>query len=94
MAWSPLGGGDLFTNEASEKNQRILQVAAQLSIKYSVVPENILLAFLRTHPAGIIPVLGTSKSERLVSAMNHSDLKLEREEWFMLLEASMGRQVP
>lgn len=94
MAWSPLGGGSLFTGSADRKYQNIFRVAAQLSIKYSIAPENIFLAFLRTHPSGILPVLGTSKINRLLSAMEAATLKLEREEWFMLWEASKGHAVP
>ncbi|MBL7747638.1 MAG: aldo/keto reductase [Chitinophagaceae bacterium] len=94
MAWSPLGGGQLLTDTTSERNKRIVTAAAALSDKYATNIENILLAFLHRHPSGIIPVLGTSKIERLQSAMAAAGLRLEAEEWFMLWEASAGKQVP
>ena len=94
MAWSPLGGGSLFSEVTDQKNKRILNVAESLGKKYDTGTDNILLAFLTTHPAGIIPVLGTSKIERLTAAIANSGLRLEREEWFMLWAASTGHDVP
>lgn len=95
MAWGPLGSGRLFApDEKDEQVIRIRKTATALAEKYRVSLESILLAFLHRHPAGIIPVLGTSKPERLLEAMQTSSLQLEAEEWFMLWEASAGRQVP
>ncbi len=93
MAWGPLGSGNLFTDTTSEKNKRIIKVAETVSNKYQTSIEIILLAFLTHHPAGIIPVSGTSKIERLQTAMQSVAIKLETEEWFMLLEASAGKEV-
>ncbi len=93
MAWSPLGGGSLMTDPGTEKNKRVLEVAELLSKKYETTVQNILLLFLTRHPAAIIPVLGTSKIERLKSAMAISGLQIESEEWFMLWQASTGHNV-
>jgi predicted oxidoreductase len=94
MAWSPLGGGSLMTDTIDERNKWILKIATALGAKYQTSIENILLAFLHLHPSGIIPVMGTSKIERLQSANSAANIKLEAEEWFMLWEASAGKQVP
>jgi predicted oxidoreductase len=94
MAWAPLGGGSLFSEEKDQKNKRILDVAESLCKKHDTSTDIILLAFLTTHPSGIIPILGTSKIERLKSAKANSALRLEREDWFMLWTASMGHDVP
>jgi predicted oxidoreductase len=94
MAWGPLGSGSLFTDTTNEKNKRILNVAETLGKKYKTSIESILLAFITKHPSGIIPVLGTSKIERLKSAINFYKLEIETEEWFMLWKASTGHDVP
>jgi predicted oxidoreductase len=94
MAWSPLGGGNLINDLAGERSKEIKNVAAALGDKYKTSVENIMLAFLHRHPSGIIPVLGTSKIERLKSAMQAAHLQLEAEEWFMLWQASAGKEVP
>lgn len=95
MAWSPLGGGQLFNEENTQEQQlRILAVARFLAEKYQRQPEQILLSWLMTHPAGIIPVLGTAQAKRIREAQQAADLKLSREEWFMLWRASTGHEVP
>ena len=93
MAWSPLGGGNLFLDDEDERNKRIIAVANLLAGKYNKSADVILLSWLMTHPANIHPVLGTSKINRIQLAVDASNLKLEREEWFMLWRASTGREV-
>jgi predicted oxidoreductase len=93
MAWSPLGGGKLLDDIEEVKNKRILAAAQFLADKYCVNFDQVLLAFLFNHPAKIIPVLGSTKINRLIKALEAADLKLEREEWFMLWRASMGHEV-
>jgi len=93
MAWSPLGGGNLFADTDDEQNKRILAVANFLAEKYASAPDIILLSWILTHPSGILPVLGTSRIERIKSAVAATQIKLEREEWFMLWRASTGKEV-
>jgi predicted oxidoreductase len=94
-AWGPLGSGKLFDEElADERTQRIRAVATILGDKYSLTTDQTLLAWLTTHPAGIIPVLGTSRKERILAAKNAVSVHLDREEWFMLWRASTGEEVP
>lgn len=93
MAWSPLGGGELFADTDDERNNRIMAVANLLAEKYHSAPDIILLSWLLTHPSDIRPVIGTSKSERIRSAVAATKIKLDREEWFMLWRASTGKEV-
>ena len=94
MAWSPMGGGNLFMeDDEDERSKRIIAVANILAEKYATGADVILLSWLMTHPANILPVLGTSKIERVHAAVAATLLKLEREEWFMLWRASTGREV-
>jgi len=93
MGWSPLGGGNIFAALDDERNKRIIAVASMLAQKYDVGPDQILLAWLLKHPAGIVPVLGTSKLHRIAAALQATQIDLEREEWFLLWRASMGREV-
>jgi predicted oxidoreductase len=94
MAWSPIGGGQLQKDTDEARNKRILAVAEVLTEKYNATAEQILLAFLFRHPSGIIPVMGTTKIERLVSAYRAASLLLEREDWFILWRSSAGHDVP
>ena len=92
-AWSPFGGGSIFQNSEVERNQRIQKVANALAEKHNASLEQILLAFLLKHPSSIIPVLGTSKIERIKNALNATKINLTHEEWYELLEASKGHEV-
>lgn len=94
MAWSPLGGGLLMTDNKDEKSNRIRTVAVKIAAAYNCTADQVLLSFLFLHPSGIIPVLGTTKAERLVAGLNAASIKITHEEWFMLWEASMGKEVP
>ncbi|HLF45792.1 MAG TPA: aldo/keto reductase [Chitinophagaceae bacterium] len=94
MAWGPLGSGKLFRDPEDERNIRILSVATILAEKYNASTEQILLSFLYKHPSGIIPVMGSTKIERLITARDAAQIKIEREEWFMLWRASKGHEVP
>lgn len=92
-AWSPLGGGNLFSDSEDERNKRIIAVAEMLAQKYQHTPDQILLNWLMKHPSGIIPVTGTSKAERIRAAAQAASFTISREEWFLLWRASAGREV-
>jgi predicted oxidoreductase len=94
MAWSPLGGGNVFDPENDEQIKRVVSAAAIIAEKYSVGPDQILLRWLLMHPSGILPVLGTSKFERVKKALEATEIKMTREEWFILWRASTGHDVP
>lgn len=94
MAWSPLGGGKVFTDLEDPQVVRVREVAAALGMKYNDAGiDQILLAWLMQHPAGIIPVVGTGRIDRLKGAVEATEIKLTQEEWFALWEASMGEEV-
>lgn len=92
-AWSPMGGGELFTGSAPHF-VRIQGVLQQLAEKYAVPADQLLVAWLRKHPSGIIPVLGTSKLERVRSAKEALNVQLSHEDWYQLWIASKGEKVP
>jgi predicted oxidoreductase len=94
MAWGPLGSGRLHANDCDERNKRILAVASMLAEKYNAGLDQILLAFVFKHPSAIIPVIGSTKIERLKSAYEAAGIPIEREEWFMLWRASKGHEIP
>jgi len=92
MAWAPLGGG-LFTDDSHPRFRAISATANELAEKYDTGLNEILLAWLHTHPSGIQSVIGTTKIERLLQAKAGAAIRLEREDWFKLLLASKGEDV-
>lgn len=94
MAWSPLAGGRLFTSN-NERTENVRACLKQLAQKHSVEsPETIAYAWLLKHPAAVKPVVGTGKPERLKSATDALKVKLDNEDWFQLLKAAVGSDVP
>ncbi|HOB24665.1 MAG TPA: aldo/keto reductase [Kaistella sp.] len=90
MAWSVMGN---YFSENSEQNSRIKKVLEELCPKYDAEENQILLAFILKHPAKILPVIGTSKTETIKKFKEVLNLSLEREDWFKLLKASQGKEV-
>ncbi|MAU26643.1 MAG: aldo/keto reductase [Muricauda sp.] len=91
MAWSPLGG---FFSGNSEQKHRLTKVLSTLVKKYGVAADVLLLTWLMRHPSKVFPVVGTTNKERLSMARQATQIELGLEDWFMLLEASLGHEVP
>ena len=91
MAWSPLGG---FFKEPGAVQDRLEPVIHRMLEKYSCTVECLLLAWLFRHPAGIIPVVGTTRVDRIQAMAKAHKIELETEDWFALTEASWGHKVP
>ena len=64
MAWSPLGGGALMTG-ASDAGARVLPALRRIADQQGVGAEAVALAWLLAHPAGILPVVGTQRLDRI-----------------------------
>ncbi|NJO92412.1 MAG: oxidoreductase [Chloroflexia bacterium] len=94
MAWSPLGGGMIF-NPSDENTVRLKgkleQIAKELDLE-SV--DKVIYSWILSHPAAIIPVVGSGKLNRLKSAVDALKVKLSTEQWFEILIASQGHPVP
>lgn len=93
MAWAPLGGGAL-NDDTHPRFRSIITVATSLASKYECGVNEILITWLHTHPSGILPVIGTTKIERLIQAKNAATIQMEKEDWFKLWTASTGEDVP
>ncbi len=91
QAWSPLGGGVIFGE--NEIATRIKKVAQPLMEKHHASLDQLLLAWLRRHPAQIFPVLGTTKIERVKTAVDTLDIQLDRVEWYDLWQAATGEKI-
>jgi predicted oxidoreductase len=94
MAWSPLGGGELFSSD-SEQAVRVRMELESTCGRLGIGSIDVLaIAWLLRHPAGIVPVIGTHCPERLKRAAGAAGIELPREDWFRILRASTGADVP
>jgi predicted oxidoreductase len=46
------------------------------------------LAWLLKHPAGIVPIIGSTQPERIRAAADATEIQLSREEWYRLFTAA------
>jgi predicted oxidoreductase len=91
MAWSPLGG---IFREQNEQTQRIQQQLFELIPKYDATADQLLLAWILKHPAGVHPVIGTTSPERITNSVKALAIDLELQDWFLMLTAATGHKVP
>jgi predicted oxidoreductase len=91
MSWSPLG---TYFREDNKASKRIKKSIGPLLKKYSATADQLLLAWVLKHPSQIYPVVGTTTKSRLEAAMSATQIDLELQDWFLLLEAANGFEVP
>lgn len=94
MAWSPLSRGEIFSGNDSqaERLRPVLQNIAEAHGNCGI--DQISLAWVHNHPSRIVPVIGTGKAERIKSAVEAEKIQLSPEEWFLILNASNGVEIP
>lgn len=89
MAWSPLGGGSLMTEDSAAA--RALDTVAEAQ---GVDRAAVAVAWLLAHPASIIPVMGTNNLNRIKSLSDAINVEMTRELWYELYTAALGEEVP
>ncbi|MEH0158609.1 aldo/keto reductase [Limibacter armeniacum] len=95
MAWSPLGSGQIFTETDDPTVRRLRDKVIEIATNHNNAGiDQILLAWLMKHPSQILPILGTSKPERIKAAADAIDIDLSRDEWFEILVAAQGHPIP
>ncbi|WP_337268304.1 aldo/keto reductase [Oryzifoliimicrobium ureilyticus] len=89
MAWSPLGGGRLFDATNRTLSDRLDKIATAQSAEKSAVA----VAWLLAHPSKILPVLGTNSLSRIKTISEATKVVIDRQAWFELYTAAIGRDV-
>lgn len=94
MAWSPLAGGDVFKAE-NEKAARLRDTLSTVQQEIGAEGiDQVLYAWLLNHPAKIMPIIGSGKTDRIDRAVKSLELRLNHDQWFDILQSSMGHDVP
>ena len=89
MAWSPLAGGALFSGDHPDIMSALSNVALQNNVDETAVA----IAWLLAHPSRILPVLGTNSLERIKGMSAALDVKMDRQTWYEIYTAALGREV-
>lgn len=93
MAWSPLGGGSVFKGE-DEQSVRLRKTLKEIANKHQTTMDAVMYAFVFRHPADIIAITGTMNLSRVKTAVEALSLTLTYDEWYGILAASRGFDVP
>lgn len=92
MAWSCLGGGSLFNDEAFQPLRDELQaVATEIGAE---TIEQVVYAWVMRLPSKPLPIIGSGKIERVRSAIHSLSLDMSRQQWFRIRKAALGYDVP
>ncbi|HAG02806.1 aldo/keto reductase family oxidoreductase [Leclercia sp. GLN_9] len=92
MAWSCLGGGRLFNDEAFQPlRDELAQVAQELNAE---TIEQVIYAWILRLPSQPLPIIGSGKIERVRSALAAEQLAMTRQQWFRIRKAALGYDVP
>jgi predicted oxidoreductase len=92
LAWSPLAGGRLVTGE--NVRPELIAVIDEVAKARGTTREQVAYAFVLSHPARPVVLLGTQKPERIIAATSSPVQSLDRAELYRIVAASEGRPLP
>lgn len=91
LVWSPLAGGNLF----QEKHTSILKALEEVRQAVHVKSiDQVVYAWLATHPSKLYPVVGSSRWQRMEEALQGSQITLTPEQWYHIFVAAQGHDIP
>jgi predicted oxidoreductase len=98
QAWGPLArgllSGKLLPKNAEKRIAAAAEIVAQIAEEHGTSREAIVLSWVLRHPAGIMPVVGTTNPERIRACSESVKIELSRIEWYQIYTAAMGHSVP
>ncbi len=101
LAWSPLAGGrlglpldEVRSRPGGERLAAVIEVLDRLADVRGATRSAVALAFLLAHPAGIVPIVGSQRPERIRECAEATGVELTRSEWYDVVEASRGEPLP
>jgi predicted oxidoreductase len=93
LAWSPLGGGRL-AEPKSERDHAVAAALDAIALDQGVSRTVAAYSWLMAHPAGIIPIVGSQRPERIREATQALSVRWSREQWYAVLVAARGERLP
>lgn len=89
LAWSPLGGGRL----AKPLHPAAVLIEEQ-GERFGVDITAAALSWIMVHPARPIPIVGSQSPDRIARSVDAFKVEWTRDQWYAVLEASMGERLP
>ena len=93
LAWSPLGGGRL-ANPGNDRDRAVAEALDAVAIDHGVSRSVAAYSWVMAHPAGIVPIVGSQRPERIVEAVGAVQVRWTRQQWYGVLVAARGEMLP
>lgn len=93
MAYSPLGGGNIFKAEYHNQQLKTVMDDMKQEIKADSL-DQVMLTWILKHPLKIVPIVGTMKAERIHSALKSLELSMTNQQWYKLYAHSQLERLP
>jgi predicted oxidoreductase len=94
LAWSPLGGGRLTDIPGDARGRAVVEELDRLALREGVARTSVILAWVMTHPARPIPIVGSQSPERIRQMNEVFKVHLDRTDWYNVLVAARGAPLP
>ncbi len=93
LAWSPLGGGRI-ANPVTAREHAVAAVLDRIAAAHDVSRSSAALSWLMAHPARPIPIVGSQNIARIRDSAEAWTIAWTRSEWYDVLVASRGEDLP
>ncbi len=94
MLWSCLGGGRLLLGKDA-RSVRIRNALGNVADQVGAESlDQVIYAWLLSLPCKALPIVGSGKIERIKRALPAENIRLDREQWYSIWQASTGHSVP
>jgi predicted oxidoreductase len=93
LAWSPLGQGRIAV-PGSPPEQAVAAALDAIAAAQSATREAAAYSWIMAHPAGIVPIIGSQRPERLAAAAQALAIRWSRRAWYGVLTAARGQPLP
>ncbi|GGI87327.1 aryl-alcohol dehydrogenase [Polymorphobacter multimanifer] len=102
MAWSPLGQGRLGSGDPrpgrmqaqDPRTERVIAALQAQANAYGVSVQAAAYAWIMAHPTRPIPIIGSQNPARIAEAADAFKVRWTRAEWYGVLVASKGENLP
>lgn len=97
LSWSPIAGGWLAEGgklPVGDPRHHLVATIDGIAKEYGVSRTVISIAWLLKHPSRIIPIIGSTKPERIREATQADRIELTREQWYRILVAARQKALP
>jgi predicted oxidoreductase len=93
IASSPLASGSLVGEATSKKLQAVAAVFDRIAAEQGAPRVAVVLSWLLHHPAGVVPIVSTSRVARIRQCAEATEVGFSRQQWYEVLAASRGQSL-